>query len=1084
RKRDNSWFKDKVLLVQAQENGQILHEEELAFLADPGIAKAQATQTVITHNASYQADDLDAYDSECDELHTAKVALMANLSHYGLDALAEINLDNKSVNDTLTAELERYKEQVRILKERQNTDLKNKDNVLDSCAQSVKIDHLKQTLLEHLKEKESLMQTVTLLKNDFKKEESRKIDREIALEQMIKHLDNIVFKIDAYDSDCDELHTAKVTLMENLSHYGLDAPVEIVITHNAAYQADNLDAYDSDCDELHTAKVTLMENLSHYGSDAPVENSMNSSKPTPSSRPTKVEVPKELPKVSMSQEKHMVIKKLKERIKSLSGNMKEDKIKKELDEIETINIELDHRVTKLIAENEHLKQTYKQLYESIKSSRTRSKEQCDDLINQVNLKSAKNSDLNASLQEKVLIETELWNLSVKNNDMATYTQRFQKLTMMCTKMVPEEKDRVEKIIGGLPDNIQGNVIAAEPTRLQDAVRITNNLMDKRGQNVAKAYTGGNNKKRDYEGSLHYYNRCKLHKEGQCTIRCHNYRRIRHLARDYRSVMAITTQGTPGPNQEVVTCFECGAQGHYWKNCPKVKNQNCGNKVRVPDVRGKAYVLGGCDANPGSNTVTGHPFNINLMPIDLGSFDVIIGMDWLAKNHAEELYAKFSKCDFWLSKVQFLEHVIDGEGIHVDPAKIESIKDWESPKTPTEIRQFIGLAGYCRRFIEGFSKIAKPMTKLTQKRSENFVVYTDASHKGLGVLLMQKEKVIAYASRQLKIHKKNYTTHDLELFALVFALKMWIHYLYSTKCVVFTDYKSLQHILDQKELNMRQRRWLELLSDYDCELRYHLGKANAVADALSRKSRPKPLRVQALIMTIGLNLPVQILNAQTEARKEENYGAEDLGGMIKKLKPRADETLCLKNRSWIPCFGDLRALIMHEKGWDRHLPLIEFSYNNSCHTSIKAAPFEALYGHKYWSPVCWAEVGDAQLTGPEIVRETTEKIIQIKHRLQASQQLSRVHSTFHVSNLKKCLSDEMLAIPLDEIHVDDKLSFIEEPVEIMDREVKRLKQSRIPIVKVHWNSRRGPEYTWERKDQIQRKYPHLFTNPESASQAMS
>ncbi|GJX37487.1 putative reverse transcriptase domain-containing protein [Tanacetum coccineum] len=235
---------------------------------------------------------------------------------------------------------------------------------------------------------------------------------------------------------------------------------------------------------------------------------------------------------------------------------------------------------------------------------------------------------------------------------------------------------------------------------------------------------------------------------------------------------------------------------------------------------------------------------------------------------EELYAKFSKCDFWLSKVQFLGHVIDSEGIHVDPAKIESIKDWESPKTPTEIRQFLGLAGYYRRFIEGFSKIAKPMTKLTQKSvkfnwgekeetafqtlkqklcsapilalpegSENFVVYCDASHKGLGAVLMQKEKVIAYASRQLKIHEKNYTTHDLELGVVVFALKMWRHYLYGTKCVVFTDHKSLQHILDQKELNMRQRRWLELLSDYDCELRYHPGKANVVL-MLEPKSRPK------------------------------------------------------------------------------------------------------------------------------------------------------------------------------------------------------------------------------------------------------
>ncbi|GJS93921.1 retrovirus-related pol polyprotein from transposon TNT 1-94 [Tanacetum coccineum] len=220
---DDTWFKDKVLLVQAQASGQILHEEELAFLADPEILEGKATQTVITHNAAYQADDLDAYDSDCDELSTAKVALMENLSHYGSDALFEvvvqnsnsyaqqdalilsvieqlktqvvnrtkINLDNKSVNDTLTTELERYKEQVKVLKEGQNVDLRSNDNVSDSSAQSVEIDHLKQTLSKHLKEKESLMQTVTLLKNDFKKKEYRNIDREIALEKRIKQLDNI-----------------------------------------------------------------------------------------------------------------------------------------------------------------------------------------------------------------------------------------------------------------------------------------------------------------------------------------------------------------------------------------------------------------------------------------------------------------------------------------------------------------------------------------------------------------------------------------------------------------------------------------------------------------------------------------------------------------------------------------------------------------------------------------------------------------------------------------------------------------------------------------------------------------------------
>ncbi|GJU96916.1 putative nucleotidyltransferase, ribonuclease H [Tanacetum coccineum] len=270
---------------------------------------------------------------------------------------------------------------------------------------------------------------------------------------------------------------------------------------------------------------------------------------------------------------------------------------------------------------------------------------------------------------------------------------------------------------------------------------------------------------------------------------------------------------------------------------------------------------------------------------------------------ERLYAKFSKCDFWLDSVQFLGHVIDRSGVHVDPAKIEAIKSWAAPTTPTEVRQFLRLVGYYRRFIEGFSLISKPLTKLTQKNkkyewgkeeeeafqtlkqklcsapilalpegTEDFMVYCDASLKGYGAVLMQREKVIAYASRQLKVHEENYTTHDLELGAVVFALRLWRHYLYGTKCVVFTDHKSLRYILNQKELNLRQRRWIELLSDYDCEIRYHPGKANVVADALSRKGREKPLHVRALMMTIHNDLPMQIREAQEEAMKGKNVKA--------------------------------------------------------------------------------------------------------------------------------------------------------------------------------------------------------------------
>ncbi|GKD65247.1 putative reverse transcriptase domain-containing protein, partial [Tanacetum coccineum] len=179
---------------------------------------------------------------------------------------------------------------------------------------------------------------------------------------------------------------------------------------------------------------------------------------------------------------------------------------------------------------------------------------------------------------------------------------------------------------------------------------------------------------------------------------------------------------------------------------------------------------------------------------------------------ERLYAKFSKCDFWLDLVQFLGHVIDHNGVHVDPSKIEAIRNWAAPTTPKEVRQFLRLAGYYRRFIVGFSMISRPLTKLTQKDKK------------------YEEKVIPYASRQLKVHEENYTTHDLELRVVVFALRLWRHYLYGTKCVVFTDHKGLQYILNQKELNMRQQRWIELLSDCDCKIRYHPRKVNVVAGA--------------------------------------------------------------------------------------------------------------------------------------------------------------------------------------------------------------------------------------------------------------
>ncbi|CAJ2633781.1 unnamed protein product [Trifolium pratense] len=336
----------------------------------------------------------------------------------------------------------------------------------------------------------------------------------------------------------------------------------------------------------------------------------------------------------------------------------------------------------------------------------------------------------------------------------------------------------------------------------------------------------------------------------------------------------------------------------------------------------------------------------------------------------QLYAKFSKCEFWLDNVTFLGHVVSKNGISVDPSKVEAVQNWPRPTTVKEIRSFLGLAGYYRRFVKNFSKLAFPLTRLTQKKVEfqwtdaceesfqklkqyltsapvlalptsggGYAVYCDASRVGLGCVLMQHGKVIAYASRQLKRHEQNYPTHDLEMAAVIFALKIWRHYLYGETLEIYTDHKSLQYIFKQRDLNLRQRRWMELLKDYDCTILYHPGKANVVADALSRKSmgslahlaaikRPIIKEFQELVES-GVQLEidsskallahVQIRSTLVDDIKEAQSKDSDLvktvddvrNGKISNFSVDFDGVLWLNSRLCVPNVGELRRKILEE-----------------------------------------------------------------------------------------------------------------------------------------------------------------------------
>nr|GEW25853.1 putative reverse transcriptase domain-containing protein [Tanacetum cinerariifolium] len=789
------------------------------------------------------------------------------------------------------------------------------------------------------------------------------------------------------------------------------------------------------------------------------------------------------------------------------------------------------------------------------------------------------------------LEIELWNLRVKGNGVAAYTQRFQELALMCTKFLADETEKVNKYISGLLDNIY--------ERQNENKRKTDNNQQQqphKKQNIARAYTAGPGEKKVYTGDLPLCTKCNYHHTRQCATKCRKCNKYGHTT---TNCLANTNNNNNNKNQKAGACYECGNTGHIKRNCPKLNNSRNGI------AQGRAYVLGGRNASLNSNIITakdklegkrledvpivrnfpkvflkdlpGIPparqveFQIDLVP---GAAPVVRAPYRLAPSEMKELAGQLQELSdkgfirprsspwgapnrYPLPRIDDLFDQLQGSSVY---SKIDlrsgyhQLRVCEEDIPKTTFRTRYGHYEFQKNVKFDWGEKEEAAFQLIKQKLcsapilalpkglENFIVYCDASHKGLGAMLMQNKKEILEAQTEA-LKPKNLSAEDvggmlrkdlpkekLEPHAdgtLCLNNRRWVPCFGDLRTLIIRRAPKTFCLLVQPEI--LEWKWEKITMEFITKLPKTTNGYDTIwviVGQLTKSAYFLPMRendpMEKLIklymkeVVTRHGVPIFIISD-----RDGRFTSLFWQALHKALGTRLDMSTAYhpeangQSERTIQTLEDmLRACVIDfRKGWDRHLPLVEFSYNNSYHTSIKAAPFEALYGRKCRSPICCAEVGDAQLIGPEIIHEMTEKIIQIKSRIQATrdrqksyadmkrkpmdfqvgdrvmlkvspwkgvvrfgkwgklnpryigpfkvlskvrdvayrielpQQLSRVHNTFHVSNLKKCLSDESLMIPLDELRIDDKLHFVKEPVEIIDHKIKQLKRSRIPIIKV-------------------------------------